>query len=155
MKALRLPQTVRQFVRDERGATAIEYALIATLNWRTEDWSALYERDHEPGGFQWLDADDRDHSVYAFARWANGGLHAVVCIANFTPVPRNGYLVGVPWPGEWEVVVDTDAVTFGGSGYRGLQQSVGATTERPWQGLAASAQIDLPPLSVVWLAARR
>jgi 1,4-alpha-glucan branching enzyme len=129
--------------------------LIATLNWRTEEWSALYERDHDPGGFQWLEADDREHSIYSFVRWANGGLHAVVCIANFTPAPRDGYRVGLPWAGDWEVVIDTDALTFGGSGYRGALQSVGATPEQPWQGLSASAQIDLPPLSVVWLAARR
>jgi 1,4-alpha-glucan branching enzyme len=129
--------------------------LIAALNGRAEDWSAVYERDHDPGGFEWLEANDGDNSIFAFARWANGGLHAVVCVANFTPVPRNGYRVGLPWPGEWQVVVDTDSMAFGGSGYRGDRPSVGATTDVPWQGKPASGQFDLPPLSVVWLAARR
>ena len=43
----------------------------------------------------------------------------VACIANFTPVPRSGYLVGLPWAGEWEVLVDTDSPAWGGSGYAG------------------------------------
>ena len=44
---------------------------------------------------------------------------AVACVANFTPVPRPGYRVGLPWPGEWQVLVDSDSGQFGGSGYRG------------------------------------
>ena len=128
--------------------------LVASLNWRAQEWPAVYERDHEPGGFQWLEADDAEHSTFAFLRWADGGLHALACLANFTPVPRDGYRVGLPWAGEWQVVVDTDSVVFGGSGYRGLAPSVGAGDEA-WQRQPASAQIDLPPLSVVWLAARR
>lgn len=129
--------------------------LVATLNWRSGDWPAVYERDGDPGGFQWVVADDADHSVFAFLRWAKDGAHAVACLANFTPVPRNGYRIGLPWAGEWTVIVDTDSLTFGGSGYRGDAPAVGATPDRPWQGQPASVQLDLPPLSVVWLGAHR
>jgi 1,4-alpha-glucan branching enzyme len=130
--------------------------LLARLNSLNADWPALWERDGEPSGFQWLEADDADHSAYAFLRWPRHGDHAVACIANFTPVPRTGYLLGLPWEGEWEVLIDTDAPQFGGSTYRGVgSDRVVATTELAWQGQPASAIIDLPPLAVVWLGGRR
>jgi 1,4-alpha-glucan branching enzyme len=138
--------------------------VLAALNRAAGEWPAVWERDHEPTGFQWLEADDADHSVYAFLRWANAGNHAVACIANFTPVPRPGYRVGVPWAGQWTRVVDTDHALFGGSGFAASnydgtvpfhEATLAATTEVPWQGQSCSAIIDLPPLSVVWLAAHR
>jgi 1,4-alpha-glucan branching enzyme len=129
--------------------------LLQTLNEAADTWPAVWERDDDPAGFEWLDADDTEHSVYAFVRWAAGGQHAVVCLANFTPVPRPGYRVGLPWLGEWTVVVDTDAAWCGGSGYRGDSPGVHPEVAMPWQGYPVSAQIDLPPLGVVWLAAHR
>ncbi|MEY4229927.1 MAG: 1,4-alpha-glucan branching enzyme [Actinomycetota bacterium] len=128
--------------------------LLVSLNAQADRWPAVWERDHEHTSFQWLDADDAEHSIYAFIRWAERGAHAVVCIANFTPVPRPGYRVGLPWAGAWEVVVDTDAAPFGGSGSAGGSPSVGAA-DHAWQGQPASALVDLPPLAVVWLAAHR
>ena len=47
--------------------------------------------------------------MYAFLRWSADGREVVACIANFTPVPREGYRVGLPWAGEWEVLLDTNA----------------------------------------------
>ena len=103
--------------------------LLADLNGVAAEWPALWERDHEPTGFQWLDADDAEHSVYGFLRWGHAGASAVACVANFTPVPRPGYRVGLPWAGEWEVLVDTDAPAYGGSGFRGGEATVTSTTE--------------------------
>jgi len=139
--------------------------LLVDLNEASTRWPALWARDHEPTGFQWLDADDADHSVYAFLRWGDAGASALACVSNFTPVPRTGYLVGLPWGGEWEVVIDTDSTRYAGSGYAGsgyqdarlagVRHVVGADGARPWQGQPASAAIELPPLASVWLAARR
>ncbi len=56
------------------------------------------------------------HSVFAFLRWGYAGGHAVACIANFTPVPRPGHRIGLPWPGHWQVLIDSDNGQFGGSG---------------------------------------
>ena len=75
--------------------------------------------------------------------------------ANFTPVPRPGHRVGLPWPGDWQVLVDSDNGQFGGSGYRGQLATVTASTDNAWQGQPASAAFDLPPLGVVWLGAAR
>ena len=123
--------------------------LVKAANHVAHAHPALWERSHEPGGFQWLDADDADHSVYAFLRWSGDSRQVVACIANMTPVPREGYVVGLPWPGDWRVLLDTNATYFGGTGHHGTSQ---VSAERmPYQGQPASARIDLPPLSVLWL----
>ena len=132
--------------------------LLAELNRRAAQWPAVYERDHEPTGFQWLDADDADHSVFSFLRWGHAGASAVACIANFTPVPRPGMRVGLPWAGRWELLLDSDSPAWGGSGFGGYTlegTSFTGSVEVPWQGQPASAVFDLPPLAVVWLGARR
>jgi 1,4-alpha-glucan branching enzyme len=127
-------------------------ALVQELNAAADAWPALWRRDHDPGGFQWLDPDDAEHSTYAFLRWDEDGRTVVACVANFTPVPRYGYRVGLPWGGEWQVVVDTDAPAWWGSGARGGAPAVVADETHAWQGQGSSAQFDLPPLAMVWLA---
>ena len=137
--------------------------LLAELNRVVTAWPALFERDHEPTGFQWLDADDANHSIYAFLRWGFAGGKAVAAVANFTPVPHAGYRVGLPWAGEWTVLLDTDSPNYGGSGFAGYDLTglqtgsavVTATTEVAWQGQPASAVVDLPPLAVLWLGSAR
>ena len=128
--------------------------LLAALNAASDQWPAVWERDRDPGGFQWLDADDAEHSVFGFLRWPTDGNHAVACVANFTPVPRGGHRVGLPWAGTWEIVVDSDDAPFGGSGFGGGRTTTEADAI-PWQGQPCSAPIDLPPLGVVWLARQR
>ena len=95
------------------------------------------------------------HSVYGFLRWGYAGAQAVACVANFTPVPRPGYRVGLPWPGEWHVLVDTDAGSSAAPATAAACTTVTATTDDTWQGQPASAVFDLPPLGVVWLGAAR
>ncbi len=126
--------------------------LVGTLNEVADDWPALWDQDDAAGGFQWLDADDSDHSVYTFIRWSRTG-EAVVCVANFTPVPRPGYRLGLPCGGPWEPVLDTDGARFWGSGYRGVARTV-PVDDVAWQGQSHSTVVDLPPLSVVWLGRR-
>jgi 1,4-alpha-glucan branching enzyme len=134
--------------------------VLARVNHLCTAHRALWERDHEPTGFQWLDANNAEQSILSFIRWGHAGASAVVCVANFTPVPRPGHRVGVPWPAAWEVVLDTDDPAFAGSGYRGRgldgpMPTLQATTDMAWQQQPASLMVDLPPLAVLWLAARR
>jgi 1,4-alpha-glucan branching enzyme len=126
--------------------------LVRAVNRVSVAWPALWERDHEPAGFQWLEADDATSSTYAFLRWSADGRQVVACIANFTPVPREGYRVGLPWGGEWEVLLDTNATWFGGTGFGGVR-SVWAAEGEPQHGQPASAFATLPPLGVLWLGA--
>ncbi len=127
--------------------------LVGELNRLSDQHPALWRRDTEPEGFQWLEADDAAHSIYAFARWDRDGVSAVVAIANFTPVPRPGYRVGLPWGGTWDVVLDTDDAAWWGSGYRRGETATVEALDEQWQGQPSSALLDVGPMSMVWLAA--
>jgi 1,4-alpha-glucan branching enzyme len=129
--------------------------LVSSMNGVLTTWPALWQRDRDPAGFQWLEADDADHSCFAFLRWGREVREVVACIASLTPVPRPGYRVGLPWEGQWEVLIDTDAPGFGGSGAGCVDGVRTATAAVPWQGQPCSAVVDLPPLGVVWLGSRR
>ena len=129
------------------------FELMTELNLVAQGHPALWRRDDDPGGFQWLDADDAQHSLYAFLRWDDHGDAAVACIANFTPVPRPGYRVGLPWSGEWQPVLDTDAAAWWGSGHRTAGPI--AADDEPWQSQRSSAVVDVGPMSMLWLAGTR
>ncbi len=131
------------------------FDLVRELNRLADAYPALWERDTDPMGFQWLDADDAENSVYAFLRWGAGGERALVCVANLTPVPRYGSLVGVPWEGDWAVVLDTDQGSWGGSGLRRESAAVVSSGAMAWHRQPASIAVDLPPLGVLWIAADR
>jgi 1,4-alpha-glucan branching enzyme len=125
--------------------------LLAEMNRSADAFPALWRRDTDPAGFQWLDADDSEHSVFGFLRWDDHGAASVACIANFTPVPRQGYRVGLPWAGSWEIALDTDAAEWWGSGHRSVGPVV-ATIDETYQGQPASAMLDIGPMSMIWLA---
>jgi 1,4-alpha-glucan branching enzyme len=110
---------------------------------------ALHERDCDASGFEWIDAADADNSVVSFLRKGATDGEQVLCAFNFTPVPRNGYRVGVPAAGWWADLANSDAKEFGGSG-TGL--AGGAKAEhQPWHGRGHSVVLDLPPLGAVFL----
>jgi 1,4-alpha-glucan branching enzyme len=112
---------------------------------------ALWQEDVRPEGFQWIDADDSDQSVLSFLRQpTNPDDPPVACIANLTPVPRDGYRIGLPVAGRWVELLNTDAVEWGGSGV-GNCGAVDAS-DQPWHGRPWSAPVTLPPLAVLWLA---
>lgn len=129
--------------------------LVRTLNSVAASHPALWRRDSDPTAFAWLDVDDAEHSIFSFLRWDDDGGSAVVCVANWTPVPRPGHRLGMPWAGDWRVVLDTDEGRFWGSGHRGRGPTTIAAGDIAWQGHGHSVQIDLPPLAMVWLAADR
>jgi len=138
---------VEWYLRDHAEHAGVRN-LVRALNRASEQCPAAWVRDRDHLGFQWLDADDATHSVYAFVRWGEHG-DALVCVANLTPVPRPGYRVGLPSDGEWSVLVNTDSMGFGGSG-SGSEGSVHGD-RIAWQNQACSAIVDLPPLGVIWL----
>ena len=126
------------------------YELVVALNAISAHAPSLWAGDTSAGSFQWLDADNAEHSVYSFVR--HGASGPVVCIANFTPEPQRGQRVGVPRGGEWRILLDTDSHRFGGSSFRGDVWTLQASDDIPWQGQPASVGVDLPPLGVLWLS---
>ncbi len=108
---------------------------------------ALHEVDFEPAGFEWIDANDAEASVLAYLRRSRDGTRALLVVANFTPVPREHYAVGVPKRGRWREVLNSDAVEYGGSGIGnfGGADSVPVAAHGRYQSLL----LRLPPLGLL------
>ncbi|MFK7670366.1 1,4-alpha-glucan branching enzyme [Pseudomonas lundensis] len=122
--------------------------LVGDLNRLYRDCPALHDQDDVAQGFQWLIGDDATNSVYAWLRWSKDGQPLLV-VANFTPVPRQGYRIGVPFAGTWQEVLNSDADTYAGSNY-GNGGGVG-TEPLPSHGQTHSLALNLPPLGVLIL----
>ncbi len=114
---------------------------------------ALHEMDFEPSGFQWIDANDNENSVFAFLRRGREADEFLVCALNFTPVPREGYRVGVPAAGLYEELLNSDAGIYGGGN---LGNAGAVTTEPiPAHGHPQSLRLLIPPLGTLYLKWRR
>jgi 1,4-alpha-glucan branching enzyme len=121
---------------------------VRDLNNAYREIPALHERDCEAGGFQWIVSDDDDNSVIAWVRRGEDGSRPVVVVANFTPVPRENYRLGVPLPGFYREAVNTDAVHYGGSNM-GNMGGV-AAEETASHGQPCSITLTLPPLATLY-----
>jgi 1,4-alpha-glucan branching enzyme len=121
--------------------------LVRDLNTTYRAEAALHELDCDPAGFQWVEANDAQRSVVAFLRKGSQPGDVVLVACNFTPVPRHGYRIGVPTPGEWSEILNTDAPLYGGTG----QGNLGGVRSSPvaQQGQPYSIVTTLPPLGVV------
>ncbi|MGJ5803995.1 1,4-alpha-glucan branching enzyme [Streptomyces europaeiscabiei] len=123
--------------------------LVRDLNNVYRRTPALWQRDTDPGGFQWVSADAAEDDVFAFLRLDAEGV-PLLAVSNFSPVVREEYRLGVADDvPAWREVLNTDAVVYGGSG---------VTDPRPverephaWHGRAGSIRVTLPPLATVWL----
>jgi 1,4-alpha-glucan branching enzyme len=125
------------------------HRLCRDLNALYRSLPALHARDAVPEGFSWLEADDAERSVLAFLRRGSDADDWAVCAFNFTPVPRHDVHLGVPLPGAWQEVLNTDAVHYGGSG----QGNMGAVLTVPVaaHGHPRSIRLTLPPLGALVL----
>ncbi len=110
---------------------------------------ALHQVDYDPAGFQWIDCNDHENSVISYVRRAADPSDFLVVLMNFTPVPRERYVVGVPAAGTYAEVLNSDAAAYGGSNL-GNGGRV-ATQDQPAHGQAQSLCLDLPPLSCLVL----
>ena len=121
--------------------------LLRDLNHRYRATPALYEIDFDARGFEWIDWNDRDNSVFSWVRRDSEGRH-VVCVANLTPVVRHRYRLGVPSGSRYGVVVNSDDREYGGSGVDiDIAQASLGTHGRPH-----AIELTLPPLASLILA---
>jgi 1,4-alpha-glucan branching enzyme len=127
--------------------------LVADLNRIYRAEPALHQVDFEPAGFSWIDCNDWEQSIVSFLRRAQNPDDFVVVACNFTPVPRHGYRVGVPAPGLYREILNTDAALYGGSGAGNEGGSRAEPT--PWQGQPHSVVLTLPPLATLVLKPAR
>ncbi|MBE7550962.1 MAG: 1,4-alpha-glucan branching protein GlgB [Anaerolineales bacterium] len=122
---------------------------VKDLNNLYQQEPALYEIDFDWTGFTWIDANDSDNSVFSFIRNAKSMDEFVVVVSNLTPVPRENYRVGVPKPGYYREILNSDSAHYGGSN---MGNSGGrATEETPWHGHGQSLSLTLPPLATIML----
>jgi 1,4-alpha-glucan branching enzyme len=121
---------------------------VADLNRLYREQPGLYQVDFDWSGFQWIDFSDADNSVIAFLRRAKDPNDFVVCVCNFTPVPRTGYRLGVLTDGWYRELLNSDASCYGGSN---MGNGGGVAAEAiPWHGYPHSLPLTLPPLSVLF-----
>lgn len=127
--------------------------LVRDLNKAYKAEPALWEMDFDGSGFWWTEANAADDNVIAFARRTRDSQRVALFVGNFSPVVRENYRIGLPRPGRWREVVNTDASTYGGSGVGNMggvdAEGVG------WHGQPFSAEVTLPPLGAIWLVPER
>ncbi len=114
---------------DHRGVQT----LVRDLNRVYTESRALWSRDADPAGFQWIDANDASNNVFSFLRHGDDG-SALACVANFAAIPHEGYRIGLPHAGRWDEVLNTDAEAYGGSGVGNLG---GVEAQRRGRGTAS------------------
>lgn len=121
---------------------------VRDLNHLYKSEPALYELDFSAEGFEWVDFHDWQQSIISFIRKGRDTDRIILVVCNFTPVPRQNYLIGVPERGFWKELLNSDSEFYGGSG---MGNSGGAvTTLIPWNGRPYSLSLTLPPLSVLF-----
>ena len=124
------------------------HSLVRDLNALYRGTPALYRLDSEPGGFEWVEANDMENSVLSYIRRSDDPDEPpVLIVCNFTPVPRLDFRVGVPVGGYWAELLNTDATLYGGSGVGnagGVEADAIESHGRPW-----SLDLTLPPLGTL------
>ncbi|WP_241384067.1 1,4-alpha-glucan branching protein GlgB [Rhodococcus sp. CH91] len=126
--------------------------LVCDLNGIYRSHQAFYTLDTTPGGYSWIDANDAHNNVLSFLRYGSDG-SVVACLHNFSGTTYADYRVGLPEPGTWEEVLNTDAIDYQGNG-AGNFGAVEAG-EHSWHGRPASARVTLPAHGAIWLSLRR
>ena len=122
--------------------------LVKDLNGVYQNNAPLFELDGEPEGFDWLVVDDAENSVFAFERKSSND-ERIIVISNFTPVPREGYRIGVNAAGEYEEILNTDSMYYQGSnvGNFGSVKSEAIASH----GRDNSISVTIPPLATIYL----
>jgi 1,4-alpha-glucan branching enzyme len=125
---------------------------VQALNWQYRAEPALYECDFDPAGFRWIDCNDNENSIISIARFAHDRRDFLVMVFNFTPVPRGEYRLGVPEPGYYAEILNSDSHLFGGSNVGSFG---GALSEPvPAHGFDQSLRLMIPPLGCLFLKKR-
>lgn len=121
--------------------------------------AALWSQDHTSEGFTWLEADAAADNLLAFVRHADPKTAAeghtdtadLICLAHLSGVSREGLRIGVPAPGPWNIVVDTDDPAYAGAGQRGTEADTVWAEAVPRHGQDHSVVLNLPALTTLWL----
>ena len=108
---------------------------------------ALYEKDFVGEGFQWVNCNDWEGCMLSYLRKGNNPDDSLLIVANFTPVVRENYRVGVPKGGVWKELFNSDAMEFGGSGVGNAGQV--EAEKISWDNQDCSVNLRVPPLGIL------
>jgi 1,4-alpha-glucan branching enzyme len=122
-------------------------AWVKALNTLYKEERALYEKQFEPDGFEWIDHNNAAQSVVSYIRKGTSPDDFLVIIHNFTPVSRSNFKLGVPFPGIWSERLNGDNQSFSGSGHH--ENKPVSTSEGYWNNHPQYIEINLPPLATV------
>jgi len=122
---------------------------VSDLNHAYRAEAALHELDCDGRGFEWIDCSDTDQSMLAFLRRPASDREAILVVLNFTPVPRMGYRLGVPWAGAWKEILNSDAKHYGGADFGNLGKTMAQAI--PMHGRPNSVSLTVPPLGAIFL----
>jgi 1,4-alpha-glucan branching enzyme len=125
--------------------------IVKVLNKIYQEEPALYSKQFSHEGFEWIESNDHENSVISFLRKGQNNKQLAIVILNLTPEPREDYRIGVPLPGIWKVLFNSDKSEFGGSDFP-VSGAI-MTEEINWQGKAFSLSLNLPPLAALILKA--
>ncbi len=119
---------------------------VCKLNEFYQKHPALYDNDYSSDGFEWLSSMDADHSIVSFMRYSADGSEKLLVVCNFTPVLYENFKVGVPFPGKYKEIFNSDAEEFGGSGHgnRRLKNAKPVV----WDGRDYSISVEVPALGI-------
>ncbi len=126
-------------------------SLVKKLNQLYLKLPALWEADGEPAGFQWIDANNAAQNIASFIRRSPQTGREIICVANFSPLVHEDHRLGLPRPGKYKQLLNTDSEDYCGGGF-GVVKSITAE-KKPVHGFEYSALITLPPLATIWFEA--
>ncbi len=126
---------------------------VRTMNQFYLEQPALYEQDFDTEGFQWVEPNDSDNSIFTYIRFAKDKSDFLVIVCNFTPVVRFKYRIGVPEAGHYDELLNSDSEFYGGSNvgnYGGIPSEA-----LRWHRFDHSITMTVPPLAMVVFKLRR
>ena len=141
----------------------LDFDLHSKMNVFTKDLFALYKRskplwqqDHHPDGFYWIDVDNNEQSIFSFVRQAFDQDDFLIVVCNFTPATYHNYKVGVPAHDRYREVINSDAEIYGGSGqtnsgFKRLEKNYIVTIPKAHHNQPYHVEITIPPLGVTIL----
>ncbi|MEM6321570.1 MAG: 1,4-alpha-glucan branching protein GlgB [Bacteroidota bacterium] len=123
--------------------------LIKDLNTFYKSTPAMYEKQFDPEGFEWISHQDGDNSLIAYLRKGEAEHKTQLVVCNFTPVVREDFRLGVPEASTWKEVLNSDAEKYGGSGVSNVKSV--KTEKKEWNGKEDSVALSIPPLATIIL----
>jgi 1,4-alpha-glucan branching enzyme len=122
---------------------------VKALNHFYQKEAALWELDHHPDGFEWINPHDDSQSVVVFLRKGKKASDDLILVCNFTPVTHPDYRIGVPRAGVYQEVFNSDRVEYGGSGQANQEKLL--SDQQHWHERGNSLSIVIPPLAAIYL----